>query len=326
MTKNINKSETKPAVRPLRIVGKTVFAVSLIAVLGGIAWVRLQQEATYGVSSQKQEETNAVVVARTDPEVGEVLPSTIIKTDAETNANQETEIEVLDPPQLSAPQKIAEPEAVQIVDVTEQVATPKQERTQRPTQPIQAAALAQTTLKLAQVSQSQQLRLAMLYTAYNTSAPEVHQLLAQAQKNAATERQQTLLAELAKATEHYGPISPKKVYMKLYRHGKKGKSMDTKPKEIPQSASSWWDRTWASLVTVKKLDENGVGYTSRDNKTPQKKTLKHALKQGDWHQVEMLLQEEPYNGADYARVRALIQTYQKQRQLWAQLLQETFSE
>jgi hypothetical protein len=301
--KNRRKNDPVPPEAGKTHKSRWMFWGVVILLLGGVLVGFYHTKITYRhineavLTSLPTGEKKQPVVARTAPEEGEVLSTTIIEKEGEATASS---ITVLTQPQP-------------VVDVTPALQEP---RPAAVAQEVEAARLAQATLHLSKVAQTQSFRLLALYTAFTAGAPEAMTLLAQAQAAAQDGAQAQALKNLADASRETGPLTRWDILMAL--PAQVGASeISAVEQEPPVAFSGVLGQALGQLVTVRKASPSDVVL---EKTVPSWRILHKALRRGDTAAVQDLLQEEAFAGAPFNRVRELLAAYQQQRAALLQLL------
>ncbi|MFZ2620149.1 MAG: hypothetical protein WAX89_04680 [Alphaproteobacteria bacterium] len=239
----------QPQVAPQRgLPHKALLASVALVVVGVVAvgalLVQWDNRPSITFIAAEQSAQEQPVVARTVPEQGHAMPSTIIDVTPESVAD--VSITVLT--------NSASP----IVDVTANVrATPEPVTPVTPTQnavaqadvradvraDVQAAQLVQATLQLAQANQQQNLRLVSLAMALHAKAPETEALLQNATQFATDPAQKSVLTAIANCRTAT-PVAEAEIPVGAI----------IKPAASPVWWPTWWDDTLGRFVTIRKAE------------------------------------------------------------------------
>ena len=279
-----------------------LLAILLTVIVGYIFWQHSisPQQTVNTVSSAKQ------IVARTEPEIGEALTTSIIKTQADGAI--ETSIT------LHAAQK---PE---VIDITADLTTSPTESVL--TKDLQQASIARATLELAKKLQAsnaaqtapaqknvtQALMVLALYSALNTGAPETMALAIQIGAE-----------DLSASLAQYGPLTLADVLLHAGVHTV-NTQQKTQMKKQELTLPSWWQRTLGKFIQVTKAQktEEMRSYSAMPINTDINDALPRLLKQGEWQMAEQEMLNMPESA-----YKTLANAYITQRKAMAYLLGKT---
>ena len=341
--KSVEEKPTKPTQSkswPTLVIGAGILAGVLYV---GWQYAGLQQQEEYPIGTGADME-EAEVVARTEPDVGEVLSSAIIQTEDTAEA---TSITVLSEPEGNTAE-VTPP----VVDVTAKIASLPTDNKIKPTlfsetikdavEDAQSARFAQTTIMYRQGLEKQNLRLVTLYNAYINNVPEVRWLLAEAQQHAQGVKQKRALEALAASVQEHGIVNSDEleglVYQTVMPYVEQLNVVESYAVETTHTGGNqvmpkWFENTLGRLVTVRQAssvnsetsvvdaqEEMMVTTSNQESVSQSDQHLLEYVQKNQWAQVNRLLKQQEYDHNKYEEMRVRVQAYVVQHQLVLDLL------